>query len=532
LVFDEVVDEAMAKCPACLSFFPLNEKSLRPLPPLLVVERLSPSPDPLEVLPRAEQGTAVEWDTPRGSALDTSLANETAMETVVATPQTSGEPSSLSEKMEAWSGRAGAEADSPSLASTSSDQPQADVPSWEDVQQMGNLLDQIEPPGAQQSADLGHFAGGALIGGATSAEVASEDSWRMLSATVRGRPRKRTLLRPLAKVALGGVVGLACGYFCLLWLRGKSGDFLELAQYLPRMVLPAEFREAPKPMSGRDASPDNAAETMQPLASVDVESTQQAADAQLLPPVEIAASDSTPVAKEAADATSESAHEPSPLSSGLQTAAYESSLNAVTSATGDVRREQILIRDAPSFTAAELTAAIAAARAAQPLLMKGNLTDGREVQFAKGRGYLALADLAQKLTFVSEPAGSESLLAQRHAAEELFRSTLATDRTRGEIAQIFAKWLVSPNRRHGGVFFAANVVWQNQVGPVAEGQAKLDDGRMLTVLADSAMAEQLGTAKQVVVVGWLVDRPQEQISGYTGGAASAVWAGQLVSLKW
>jgi len=164
--------------------------------------------------------------------------------------------------------------------------------------------------------------------------------------------------------------------------------------------------------------------------------------------------------------------------------------------------------------------------------MKGNLTDGREVQFAKGRGYLALADLAQKLTFVSEPAGSESLLAQRHAAEELFRSTLATDRTRGEIAQIFAKWLVSPNRRHGGVFFAANVVWQNQVGPVAEGQAKLDDGRMLTVLADSAMAEQLGTAKQVVVVGWLVDRPQEQISGYTGGAASAVWAGQLVSLKW
>jgi hypothetical protein len=35
----------------------------------------------------------------------------------------------------------------------------------------------------------------------------------------------------------------------------------------------------------------------------------------------------------------------------------------------------------------------------------------------------------------------------------------------------------------------------------------------------------------VGVVGWIVDNPAEKVSGYTGEAQQAIWAGQLIPLQ-
>jgi len=63
-----------------------------------------------------------------------------------------------------------------------------------------------------------------------------------------GQPeRKRSIVRTLVMSGVGGIFGLALGYYALLWLgpvfhRGKEIDFLDVAHYLPKAVLPSVFR--------------------------------------------------------------------------------------------------------------------------------------------------------------------------------------------------------------------------------------------------------------------------------------------------
>src|SRR5690606_17895353 len=51
--------------------------------------------------------------------------------------------------------------------------------------------------------------------------------------------KSRSPLRTLASASLG-VVGIPIGLYVLLWLRGPAGDMLDIAQYLPSFMLPAE----------------------------------------------------------------------------------------------------------------------------------------------------------------------------------------------------------------------------------------------------------------------------------------------------
>ena len=75
--------------------------------------------------------------------------------------------------------------------------------------------------------------------------------------------RKRSIVRTLVVSAFGGIIGLGLGYYALLWLgpmlhRGKEIDFLELAQYLPKSILPPAFRtevKQPPPCRRRKWSP-------------------------------------------------------------------------------------------------------------------------------------------------------------------------------------------------------------------------------------------------------------------------------------
>jgi hypothetical protein len=504
----------------------MNEEMLRPLPRLLIVERASLATETQEVPPQAGHGTVSEWGTRLGNDSETSLANQTTAENVSVTAESNAECTVVSEGEETWLESASAEASLKPLSLKSGELPQTTVPSWEDTGRMEDLLAQLEPHPAQHSPEADHPTG-LLTSSVPSAEGVAEESWKLLSISVRGGPRKQSRLRPLAMAALGGIVGLAAGYYCLLWLRGKSGDFLDLADYLPTMILPAEFRVVAKPMSKLDpAVPTSAPDTKRQLSRAEEDSSELAAHDQHTS-MEVYATSSTPIGEKSGQATHVTTGAPSGT---LQPAAYETSITVAPAATSAVQ-DRFLLASVPSFTSEDLAEALAAARIAQPLLIKGNLTDGRDVQLAKGRGYLALADLAQKLTFVAEAANSETLIAQRRAAEELLRETLSTTHIREEVARIFAKWLVSPNRRHGGVFFAANMVWRNRFGPLTEGLAQLDSGQTLTILAPGEMVERLGKVKQVAVAGWLLERPKEQIAGYSGEAASVVWVGQLVSLE-
>jgi hypothetical protein len=186
------------------------------------------------------------------------------------------------------------------------------------------------------------------------------------------------------------------------------------------------------------------------------------------------------------------------------------------------------IANAPIFTADDLAAAVRVAQDAQPTLTKGSLEDGREVQRAKANGYQLLADLAQKTIFSDEATNAASL----QAAEELFRSTLADDHTRLEVAKIVPKWIASPHRKHGGVFLAASLDRGEQAGSIIESTGTLDTGQTLTLLLSPTLVSGLDdSARPVGLVGWIVDRPGEQIDGYAGQAQQAIWVGKLIRLE-
>jgi hypothetical protein len=58
----------------------------------------------------------------------------------------------------------------------------------------------------------------------------------------------RSVVRQFLNIVGGGAVGLALGYFILLWIGGPQKDFLEIGRQLPPWAVPAEFHpigEAP-----------------------------------------------------------------------------------------------------------------------------------------------------------------------------------------------------------------------------------------------------------------------------------------------
>ena len=72
--------------------------------------------------------------------------------------------------------------------------------------------------------------------------------------------KKRSVVRTLIGTALGGVIGLAIGYFVLLHLLGPDGDLLKVAQYLPDAVLPASLKSSPAQVVHTPAAPAPAVE--------------------------------------------------------------------------------------------------------------------------------------------------------------------------------------------------------------------------------------------------------------------------------
>jgi hypothetical protein len=50
-------------------------------------------------------------------------------------------------------------------------------------------------------------------------------------------------------------------------------------------------------------------------------------------------------------------------------------------------------------------------------------------------------------------------------------------------------------------------------------------------LSPERAAEFRASLKPLGIVGWIVDSPVEKISGYTGDATQAIWAGHILELE-
>jgi hypothetical protein len=297
------------------------------------------------------------------------------------------------------------------------------------------------------------------------------------------RRQPRSPLRLLVGVAVSGVVGLVIGCLLLLFILGPEGDIFGVTRYVPRMLLPTSFQEA---------------------------STQLAASA---------------------TATPHTAETPTDLESESESANVAASYEAPIESAGKRPDEPPHVIGAPSYTTDELAAALNEARRAQPGLMSGDLGDA-SARRTKGTSYAKLCDLAQVSTFQSDAATGSRREQLERDAEELLRQTLADARTRDEVTHIATVWIDFPNRRHGGVLLVGSIRGGQIAGDMYQYELSTSDGHELAILLSRPLDADLSISGQPLAIsGAIVDHPADQIVGYTGDAARAIWVGRVIPLE-
>jgi hypothetical protein len=579
LVPDEAAASGLAKCPSCKSFFDLDHAESRELPQVVLVESkidhsISQTAPTLSDLPPAESLSDTLPQVPESDEPYELDDEPLELETSNETPEES--PEAAAQRIDQWFRSAKTLSDVPQAASDPDeeievqkidpqdvdplagsktidigemraaggfdsdfelDQPAEtphDAAAWDDSQDMERLLAGIENEPAhsfdepveaafQDTHDTHEERYGDQM---AAAEAWAPDPSMQVTPGMGEPRRKRSIVRTMFVTAIGGLVGLALGYYALLWLRGPEIDFLEVAKYLPKAALPSTMiDDLAAAEKNREAAPET---KEQPAANEAPAAKESPAEKQaaFTTPVEPPKTNTptgdrytTPPAKTEAQAP---AHEPATLDAPPAKALTE----------GAPKSEPIKIAGAPSFTTDELATALQTAKDARPALVTGNFNDGTEVKRAKGASYAAMADLAQKSLFVAPPASPADDAKMTEQVDKLFKATLLDAHTRDEVAQIAPMWIASSHRKHGGVFFAGSVTHQEPKGSVVECSVDLGGGKSLVVLTTPSAVQQVaGSARPVGVAGFIVDKPAEKVQGYTGSAAQAVFAPGLLSLE-
>lgn len=447
------------------------------------------------------------------------------------------------------------------LDSQSADDPQH-LPAWDNSQHMDELLADL---GEKPHDELELAEPVAATGAADAEEPHAENSmakhaaaWtpdEAVSVTPNGgKPRRqKSFVRTFAMTTIGGVMGLALGYYVLLWIGGPQADYLNWSSTLPKAILPSSFGKTSRLMVSGPIKPtmpvpsEPAANEPEPNADAVAKTDEEpakSADEATKPANEgvktaaaTTSTDSAPAEKQAAFTEPAAATNPPEgdryavtTNKPAEPATLDTPPAEPMKAAPAAAPEPIRITGAPTFSAADLTAAIAAGKGAEAGLVTGNLTDNRDVARTKGLSYSILADLAQKTTFVDRAAADAAQLQQE--ADAVYRETLTTPHAREEVAQILPKWMASPNRKHAGVFFAGSVVGHEAKGSVTECNVDLGNGQSLPVIMSAATADSLqGSVAPVAVIGWIVNKPAENVPGYTGTAAQAIYAARVVPLQ-
>ena len=328
--------------------------------------------------------------------------------------------------------------------------------------------------------------------------------------------KKPSVVRGFVKIALGGVVGLSLGYFLLLYLLGPPGDIFQLAQYMPSAVLPTALQPTPTNVAEATEAPTQplnatAEEPVKEIANEETESKNVPAGY-----VEEANSAPAPPANDAASEDDRYGRTPSPLEEP---------------AAAPIASISPLPLSGPTYTIEQLTAALDASEQAKSGLVTGDLSDAA-VRRTKGMSYAKLCDLAHALVFRDRSAPSDQSAELKQRADHLFGEVLSDARVRDEVNRIAAIWIDSPHRSHGGVFLAGKLSGGQIAGDVYEYQLATANGGTLALVMQEPLDPLVdGSNHPLGIVGTIVDKPVEQITGYHGTAPRAIWVESAIPLE-
>ncbi len=324
------------------------------------------------------------------------------------------------------------------------------------------------------------------------------------------RRRKSNPLRHLIGIVGGGVLGLAAGYLIVLWVRGPSGDFLKVGGQLPPWMVPASFNAPEEPE--KELTLDERLAKLPKLPR-----NTEAPDDQLSEPTN---PDNEPGNQEASSPSDNLDEESSPSSAAGDSPDSEAELPAEHQPPV---AEKPGLRNPPQRTAEDLDSALRQAYRVRKDFESEKLGK-RQVA-----AYLRFCRLGE--TFCAFRAEDDELnpevqLRKRYrATKRILRQALTPGPVTQNLQKLSALWYHKKDRPENGVLLVGTVVNSIDHGTFVESKLRLDKQTVVSIFSYNRpgwQEHELG-----IVLGTIVDRPNEHLAGYTGSPQKVVWGALL-----
>jgi len=292
------------------------------------------------------------------------------------------------------------------------------------------------------------------------------------------RPRRRTSkIRLATGVVGGGALGCFLGLYGLLWVRGASADYLELARYLPEAMLPPSMR------------------------SLDETETETNTETKT---VTVTEENNTDVSQDKA-----------------LVVRRDDEVQPAT-ATEPVQPTPPLTAEIP---AAEFVQLLAAAQEAQPKLAAGDFNDP-ETQQIKVHAYMAMCRLAEKIDTVADPNSAGDM----QQATALFRWALIRAQLTNDLGQITSSWWEHTDRPSQGIFFVGQVQSVQPLGDQFLCQIATGEGQSTSTLPVLLPESSLSEGQRVGIVGVIIANPQQHLAEFEGDETQIIAATRIFPL--
>ncbi|HET6879138.1 MAG TPA: hypothetical protein VFI31_03220 [Pirellulales bacterium] len=391
--------------------------------------------------------------------------------------------------------------------------------------------------------------------GGVASEVAGEgadyESFGRQVASMRVAPKVRRQTSPLgalgqfAGMALGGVLGLAIGYYVLIWIGGSQADFLELRGKLPRWLRPPaggrNSAPAPGPLtkhnSGRDEAAGSIADPFLQAAAPAAHTTTVTADDDAvdnsdettaeLTPAETAEpasvpSDADPTLVERLPATTKPLPESyrGPKGFRLRTAAdLETALEETELALRCPRCQKPGVIRLASYSAAN---------EGEPAALKRpcDYCRGKPLLHLTAAGFAELCELAETVTFVQFEPDDDHREQLRDAAESILMAIGGQRDKCDMVGRLAGERLEDSARQVNGIILAGAVQEAQSQGDLFAMRVLLfGSGKPVTIVSRQPPEPPLDRRDRAVVLGSIVDSPAENLAGYSGTSSQVVWGG-------
>ncbi|MCH8839619.1 MAG: hypothetical protein IH831_02890 [Planctomycetes bacterium] len=324
----------------------------------------------------------------------------------------------------------------------------------------------------------------------TAVQVPAEDARAATepAAPVRRR-KKNSLLKRATVVVLFGAVGIVLGQYALFWIRGPSADYLHIAQFVPRVILPS----ARSPVIAPQISPEERfVSDNGPVEKSDIENLAQ----ELLAQTE-------PVERELAPPARPPA------------VTHDDFVQPATVQLPEVGQSPEVSPLPPTNTTpADFERLLGSAHDSAPALVEGDLST-QESARVKGRAYMALCRLAEHFDFVRLANLDDDARSLALSAQSLLRATAGQTAARNDLAWIVSRWWQHQARPNQGVFLVGRIQDIEAMGSRTLCQVAVVHAAELTLIPVLLPDAAYQVGDQIGVVGTIVTEPRTVIPGFT-----------------